>query len=93
MKPNITTESKCPGCGRGLTYERARRRGGDPPRPGDLSVCIYCAEALVFNDDMSVRQATVGDLLALSEAEREELGRVQVLTRERRHENGLGPCK
>jgi hypothetical protein len=32
------------------------------PRPGDFSVCIFCANLMVFTEDLSLRQPTAAEL-------------------------------
>lgn len=47
------------------------------PRPGDLSVCVSCASLLVFNEDMTVREMLLNDLMGLDDATRTILFRTQ----------------
>lgn len=48
------TPNRCPHCehilegATGVTTQNA-------PKPGDVTLCIYCAAVLVFQDDMRVR--------------------------------------
>jgi hypothetical protein len=43
---------------------------GVVPRPGDLTVCMYCAAINSFNDDMTVRPTTDEELAALDPRDR-----------------------
>lgn len=56
----------CPSCGGRLDAATAAVSPDDgpapTPEPGDLTFCIYCAEVLLFNEDMTVRAATKADL-------------------------------
>ena len=33
------------------------------PKEGDISICIYCGEILIFNDDFSLSKANSYDIL------------------------------
>lgn len=57
-------------CSSGLSHEHK-------PAPGDLSVCLECGTALVFNDDLTVRAATLADRMEWPESARDELVRIQ----------------
>lgn len=37
-------------------------RGEGRPKPGDFSVCFYCAKLAVFADDMSLREPTAEEI-------------------------------
>lgn len=54
-------EQRCPACGHAVNA--AADVGGEQhaPKPGDVSVCIYCAELLVFTED-SLRLPTQGEM-------------------------------
>jgi len=65
MKPiKVNDESKCPVCGASL--DGATDPTGDAtPKAGDLSVCAYCTEFLVFNEDLTVRKMLFKELIEL----------------------------
>lgn len=44
--------------------------GNDKPKPGDLSVCLYCAELLVFDD--ALRHVSLDENGGLESLEPEE---------------------
>jgi len=46
----------CPVCGKQL--DRARAISTRGPKPGDLSLCIYCTAVLRFNNDLTLRECT-----------------------------------
>jgi len=50
LKPN-----KCPTCGRILDATTSVQ-GEQTPSPNDISICMYCAALLIFNDDMTLRK-------------------------------------
>jgi hypothetical protein len=56
----------CPSCGCKLSAATNADHQTAPPAPGDYNVCIGCAEVLVFQPDMSLRLATVTDLIDLT---------------------------
>jgi hypothetical protein len=58
-------EASCPACGHHL--DRATNALGDiePPHEGDISVCINCAETLMFDENLKLKIATEEDLESL----------------------------
>lgn len=56
----------CPSCGGRIDAATAAVSPDDgstpTPEPGDITFCIYCAEILLFKEDMTVRTATKADL-------------------------------
>lgn len=75
-------ETACPVCGETLdTHERAL--GQDiPPKAGDLSVCLYCGNALVFEGEpLTLRAMNEGDLAKLQPHFRQTLARVMKAVR------------
>lgn len=71
-------ENQCPWCG----HELDAVAGEGSPSPGDWSVCISCAQAVIFNGDLSIRAASTGDFAALSPLEYAELQRYQRAVRQ-----------
>jgi hypothetical protein len=66
MITHVTKELKCPTCGN--IMDRAtcfHDSEAHPPKEGDISVCIKCADVMVFNKEGTMREATINDLLAL----------------------------
>lgn len=55
MKTSNVTESTCPSCYRKLDLA-TDPEGKNIPKPNDLTVCIYCQEILIFQEDMSVKE-------------------------------------
>jgi hypothetical protein len=51
------TLTPCPGCGNQLDTCFGVENDKNP-KPGDLTICAYCAEPLVFTRDLTVRCAT-----------------------------------
>lgn len=61
---------KCPSCNgelsaatNAVTYDDSP---SSTPTKGDITFCIYCAEVLVFNEDLTVREFRKEDLDKLS---------------------------
>lgn len=86
----------CPACSMGL--DAATNAGGDrAPRAGDLTVCGYCAEALVFEEGLGVRIVTDADLADESPALVRNLRTVQEgirkLVRESERKHRATPLK
>lgn len=64
MIAHATPICLCPSCGK--TLDRASAGDGAPePEPGDLSVCLGCGTALVFDDTRRLRAMTKTELDAL----------------------------
>lgn len=66
MKTSYTcADARCPKCQAKLTGAT------DPssqaaPAPDDLSVCAYCGALLIFNNDLTLREALRDDLASLT---------------------------
>lgn len=64
LRDTPTPECFCPFCGHRLDVAMA----ADPanpaasPAPGDVSVCIECAQVLVFTDDLTLRASMPGEI-------------------------------
>lgn len=71
----VVPESRCPFCD--YRMDRASNADGSAPKLGDISVCICCASALVFTDDLKVRAMTAAEWRDLDAKEKAELGRYQ----------------
>ncbi len=56
--------AKCPikGCGAVLD---AASGGAEAPKPGDVTVCMYCGEWLVFTEVMDLRPITEEEIVTL----------------------------
>ena len=71
MKPDIialppveTRGGLCPKCG--ATLDAASGiSGARHPKPGDMSICLYCAVVLVYEDAMTSRLMTAEEFMAL----------------------------
>jgi hypothetical protein len=64
LRDSRTPECSCPWCGQRLDAAMA----GDPenpdatPSPGDVSICISCAQILVFTDELTLRASMPGEV-------------------------------
>lgn len=72
----VHDEATCPTCGM-KTTAATDMEGNAKPRAGDLSVCAYCATALVFTDGLKLRKMTDHDMLALPFGELRQLRAAQ----------------
>lgn len=55
---------RCPNCS--ATFEAVEMDGSArPPTPGDTTVCIDCGASCFFNHDMSLREITFREYLAM----------------------------
>jgi hypothetical protein len=52
------TPTRCPACGVVLDAATSPQDRQLRPRPGDYSVCMYCATPLVFTEDGDLRRMT-----------------------------------
>jgi hypothetical protein len=76
--------SYCPMCGHLLDSATViGRRGKREPRSGDISLCIECAEVLVYAEGMVLERADLNDLMDLKPQQRQLLGQAQKLIRAR----------
>ena len=70
----------CESCG--YTLDAATGCQGDnPPKSGDITVCLRCAELMVFNEDLTLRRANIDDLLELDEETSKDLDRIVQMTK------------
>lgn len=80
MKDYDWKPEPCPQCGEEIDAQASLE--GPAPRPGDVSVCAYCAVAMVFTEDSRLRIITLEEEEGLSNRERRELDRVQQAVRD-----------
>ena len=65
MKTSYTcSDARCPKCKAKLTGATDPSSHADPA-PDDLSVSAYCGALLIFNNDLTMREATREDLAGL----------------------------
>lgn len=75
----------CPTCGHMLTAASATCvQAPSPPKPGDLTICISCAEILTYGADLDLARAPAAELASLDDRTAAWLAHVQQLIRERR---------
>jgi len=67
MKIKEFPNAACPFCGAKLDRATCAENDHSEPTPGDLSICMYCAEVLEFNADMQLKQASLSTLLELDQ--------------------------
>ena len=74
MKSVRVEEQNCPHCGHPIDMHSSKDA---EPKPGDLSICFYCGEFILFSEHMSLLKCPQEYLDVLDEETREELHRVQ----------------
>lgn len=57
-------KDKCPICGKELDSATSAH-GNDRPSPGDISICIYCATILRFDENLKLGEFPQEELIAL----------------------------
>lgn len=65
MKETLVPESICLDCGKRLDCA-TRLRGADAPVPGDVTICLNCGHIMVFADDMTLRNPTDAEIVAIA---------------------------
>ena len=58
MKTHHTKDNPCPKCQKILTAVTCTTEDHNAPKPGDVTVCVYCESALEFTDDLSLMLAS-----------------------------------
>jgi hypothetical protein len=71
--------SPCPYCDAPL--DAATSPKGYEPSPGCFSVCINCAQLLVFRDDLSLRAATTAEIKEIEEAHPKFVAEITIMQR------------
>ena len=74
MNNELTAKGLCPNCmSRIDSATPAYGNKAARPSPGDLSVCFYCGQPMMFKDDMRLRLLTEQEYLDLDMETREKL--------------------
>jgi hypothetical protein len=63
MKEHTIFEQQCPFCGH--RCNRCATTDDVPPKPGDISLCLRCAEVSVFDRELRLRRASPRELTRL----------------------------
>ena len=61
--------SPCTNCGK-LVDSATALDGDHTPKPGDVTICLYCHHLMVFADDMTVRNPTDDEVREMRSEER-----------------------
>lgn len=77
-----TADTVCPHCENKIEACTNMQAAGGGPKPGDLTLCAYCAAALIFTDGLGVRPATPDDLADLDDESRASLVKAAVVSAE-----------
>lgn len=62
-----TPTTPCPNCGSPLEMHAPSTGGEGSPVSGDVTICLYCAAVLVFDEDLKPRMPTAEERSALIE--------------------------
>ena len=57
--------TKCPTCGNAIECATALDDSDAVPSPGDCTVCLECAEVLIFTEGLGLRRSTLAERSAL----------------------------
>ena len=68
----------CPWCGHELSGATNLPGETNKPRPGDISICVYCGKPLRFGRGLIVEQLSQGAIERLHPQERQQLNRVML---------------
>jgi hypothetical protein len=63
VKDYTIFEQQCPFCGH--RCNRCATTDDAPPKPGDISLCLRCAEVSVFDRELRLRRASPRELTRL----------------------------
>lgn len=67
----------CPTCGKLLDGLTNPTGGSLDAQPGDISVCAYCGEVLIFDESLKLKLSTEEDLKDLDQEVKQTLKRVK----------------
>lgn len=76
MRTQRTPVNRCPRCNEKLDAASALTEDA-VPKPGDISMCMYCQAFLVFKSDLTLRLSTDDDMADLPIKQREALMRAR----------------
>jgi hypothetical protein len=76
MRTTRTPPSRCPRCDAPLTGA-SDMEGSARPRPGDVSVCLYCAALLKYTAQRTLRALTAAEVRALAVDEPDVLAQLR----------------
>lgn len=78
MNSHRHIESLCPVCKERLdAASNADQVKSSPPECGDVSICLYCASYLIFDEDLTLQLLSVEDLLELPDEILQQLTRMR----------------
>lgn len=76
--------SNCPCCNNVVNQTAMYEDTKHKPQPGHYALCDYCATILIFNEDMSFREADLNDVLRLGAKGVHKVGEMQEFIRANR---------
>ena len=80
VKTHRHPKSPCPFCSKPLD---AASGGKEGPKNGDLTVCAYCLNWLVFEEDRSLRPISEAEILDLDDEDLKKLSDYSKMLREK----------
>ena len=73
----LLKENYCPICNALIDAATGATPDAITPKPGDLSVCLYCTSYLQYGEDLIPQELSVDDLVNLPDEERLILHRIR----------------
>lgn len=64
-KRRLLNNPHCPNCKKLLDSFTAVSVSGSVPKPGDITVCLYCSTVLQFSDDLSLIEAEADEIVKI----------------------------
>lgn len=70
MVDTAIADCLCPYCGYKMDTSKGAMDDTARPEPGDISVCLSCGEAGIFNEAMAMRQMTEAERASIPKEQR-----------------------
>jgi hypothetical protein len=83
--------SICPDCGEELSAAMGATNDTPSPIPGDVSVCSYCSEVLIFSDSLALQVLSQKQLEAIYQEDKNTFFRIMDAQRKIRLLNSMPP--
>lgn len=81
LTTKTTPKGHCPTCAAPFDAHTCMNHPASHPSPGSITVCIYCANVLVFGDNLTLRELSFDDLAELPEQTVRQVSQVQMAIR------------
>jgi hypothetical protein len=70
----LKTQPHCPSCDKTLDGFSAQHK--EIPKPGDLTVCVYCSEILEFTAEMELQSASAETIADIDFVELQHINKI-----------------